>query len=73
MKVPTLAATDIDAGAPGAIEAFGAISANTRAINYMGLPSVRIRCLTKWQTGPGLASTQGASECRRRTMRGYSG
>ena len=44
MKVPTLAATDIDAGAPGAIEAFGAISANTRAINYMGLPSVSVPC-----------------------------
>jgi aspartyl-tRNA(Asn)/glutamyl-tRNA(Gln) amidotransferase subunit A len=44
MKVPTLAATDIDAGAPGAIEASGAISANTRAINYMGLPSVSVPC-----------------------------
>lgn len=44
MKVPTLAATDIDAGAPGAIEAFGTISANTRAINYMGLPSVSVPC-----------------------------
>jgi aspartyl-tRNA(Asn)/glutamyl-tRNA(Gln) amidotransferase subunit A len=44
MKVPTLAATDIDAGAPGAIEAFGAISTNTRAINYMGLPSVSVPC-----------------------------
>src|SRR5262249_1060026 len=44
MKVPTLAATDIDAGAPGAIEAFGAITANTRAINYMGLPSVSVPC-----------------------------
>jgi aspartyl-tRNA(Asn)/glutamyl-tRNA(Gln) amidotransferase subunit A len=44
MKVPTLAATDIDAGAPGAAEAFGAISANTRAINYLGLPSVSVPC-----------------------------
>jgi aspartyl-tRNA(Asn)/glutamyl-tRNA(Gln) amidotransferase subunit A len=44
MKVPTLAATDIDAGARGAIEASGAISANTRAINYMGLPSVSVPC-----------------------------
>jgi aspartyl-tRNA(Asn)/glutamyl-tRNA(Gln) amidotransferase subunit A len=44
MKVPTLAATDIDAGAPGAIEAFGAITANTRVINYMGLPSVSLPC-----------------------------
>jgi aspartyl-tRNA(Asn)/glutamyl-tRNA(Gln) amidotransferase subunit A len=44
MKVPTLAATDIDAGAPGAVEAFGAITVNTRAINYMGLPSVSVPC-----------------------------
>jgi len=44
MKVPTLAATDVDAGAPGAIEASAAISANTRAINYMGLPSVSVPC-----------------------------
>ena len=44
MKVPTLAATDIDAVAPGAVEAFGAISANTRAINYLGLPSVSVPC-----------------------------
>jgi aspartyl-tRNA(Asn)/glutamyl-tRNA(Gln) amidotransferase subunit A len=44
IRVPTLAATDIDAGAPGAIEAFGAVSANTRAINYMGLPSVSVPC-----------------------------
>src|SRR5262249_22163046 len=44
MKVPTLAATDIDAGAPGAVEAMGAISANTRAVNYMGLPSVSAPC-----------------------------
>src|SRR5262249_54779463 len=29
MKVPTLAETDIDAGAPGAVGAFAAISANT--------------------------------------------
>jgi len=44
MRVPTLAATNIDAGAPGAIEAFAAISANTRAINYMGLPSLSMPC-----------------------------
>jgi aspartyl-tRNA(Asn)/glutamyl-tRNA(Gln) amidotransferase subunit A len=44
MKVPTLAATDIDAGAAGAVEAFGAISINTRAINYLGLPSVSAPC-----------------------------
>jgi aspartyl-tRNA(Asn)/glutamyl-tRNA(Gln) amidotransferase subunit A len=42
--VPTLAATDIDAGAAGAVEAFGAISINTRAINYLGLPSVSAPC-----------------------------
>jgi Asp-tRNA(Asn)/Glu-tRNA(Gln) amidotransferase A subunit family amidase len=28
----------------GAVEAFGAITANTRAINYMGLPSVSVPC-----------------------------
>jgi aspartyl-tRNA(Asn)/glutamyl-tRNA(Gln) amidotransferase subunit A len=44
MKVPTLAATDIDAGAPGSVEAFAAITANTRAINYLGLPSVSVPC-----------------------------
>jgi aspartyl-tRNA(Asn)/glutamyl-tRNA(Gln) amidotransferase subunit A len=44
VKVPTLAATDIDAGTPGAIEAFAVISANTRAINYLGLPSVSVPC-----------------------------
>ncbi len=44
LKVPTLAATDIDAGTPGAVEAFTAVSINTRAINYMGLPSVSVPC-----------------------------
>ena len=44
MKVPTLQATDIDAGTPGAVEAFNAASINTRAINYMGLPSVSVPC-----------------------------
>jgi len=44
IKVPTLAATDIDAGTPGAIEAFNVISANTRVINYMGLPAVSVPC-----------------------------
>ena len=44
LKVPTLAATDIDAGTPGAVEAFNAVSINTRAINYMGLPSVSVPC-----------------------------
>jgi aspartyl-tRNA(Asn)/glutamyl-tRNA(Gln) amidotransferase subunit A len=44
MKVPTLAATDIDSGVPGSVEAFAQISANTRAINYLGLPSVSVPC-----------------------------
>ncbi len=43
-KVPTLRATDIDAGVPGAIESFNILTANTRAINYMGLPSVSVPC-----------------------------
>ncbi len=43
-RVPTLAETDIDSGRPGAIEAFNAVSVNTRAINYLGLPSVSIPC-----------------------------
>ncbi len=44
MKVPTLEATDIDAGTPGAIELFMDVSANTRPINYLGLPSVSAPC-----------------------------
>lgn len=44
VKVPTLAATDIDAGVPGALSSFNALVANTRAINYMGLPSVSTPC-----------------------------
>ena len=44
MKVPTLAATDIDAGTPGAIELFNDVSINTRPINYLGLPSVSVPC-----------------------------
>ncbi|MGE3915345.1 MAG: amidase [Hyphomicrobiaceae bacterium] len=42
--VPTLHETDIDAGTPGAVDAFNAVSANTRAINYLGLPSVSVPC-----------------------------
>ncbi|PZO03087.1 MAG: Asp-tRNA(Asn)/Glu-tRNA(Gln) amidotransferase GatCAB subunit A [Hyphomicrobiales bacterium] len=42
MKVPTLLATDIDAGTPGAIETFQDVSINTRPINYLGLPSVSV-------------------------------
>jgi aspartyl-tRNA(Asn)/glutamyl-tRNA(Gln) amidotransferase subunit A len=44
MKTPTLLATDIDAGTPGAIETFQDISINTRPINYLGLPSVSVPC-----------------------------
>lgn len=44
MKVPTLHATDIDAGTPGAIEVFQDVSINTRPINYLGLPSVSAPC-----------------------------
>lgn len=34
----------IDAGTPGAVEAFNAVSIYTRAINYMGLPAVSVPC-----------------------------
>lgn len=44
MKVPTLASTDIDAGVPGALDSFAAIAANTRPINYTGLPGVSVPC-----------------------------
>lgn len=44
MKVPTLLATDIDAGTPGAIGTFQDVSINTRPINYLGLPSVSVPC-----------------------------
>lgn len=44
MKVPTLLATDIDAGTPGAEKTFMDVSINTRPINYMGLPSVSVPC-----------------------------
>lgn len=43
-RVPTLAQTDVDAGSEGAVEAFMAVSANTRPINYLGLPSVSVPC-----------------------------
>ena len=42
--VPTLAETDIDSGRPGAIDAFNAVSSNTRSINYLGLPSISVPC-----------------------------
>lgn len=44
MKVPTVAETDIDSGLEGAIEAAMNVSANTRPINYLGLPSVSVPC-----------------------------
>ncbi|MFM9941476.1 MAG: amidase [Hyphomicrobiaceae bacterium] len=43
-RTPTLQETDIDAGTPGAIDAFNKVSVNTRAINYLGLPSVSTPC-----------------------------
>jgi aspartyl-tRNA(Asn)/glutamyl-tRNA(Gln) amidotransferase subunit A len=43
-KVPTIEATDIDKGTPGAIQLFHDVSINTRPINYMGLPSVSLPC-----------------------------
>ena len=43
-STPTLQETDIDAGTPGAIAAFNKVSLNTRAINYLGLPSVSVPC-----------------------------
>jgi len=44
MPVPTLAETDIDRRGAPAISSFNAISNNTRAINYLGLPSVSAPC-----------------------------
>ncbi len=43
-KAPTLLSTDVDAGTPGALDAFNMLSLNTRPINYMGLPSVSAPC-----------------------------
>jgi aspartyl-tRNA(Asn)/glutamyl-tRNA(Gln) amidotransferase subunit A len=43
-KVPMLAETDIDSGKPGTVDAFNAVSANTRVINYLGLPSISVPC-----------------------------
>jgi aspartyl-tRNA(Asn)/glutamyl-tRNA(Gln) amidotransferase subunit A len=43
-KVPTRAETDIDSGESGAVEAFSKCSINTRAINYLGLPSISVSC-----------------------------
>ena len=42
--LPTIEATDVDAGAPGTeIPAMG-IGANTRPFNYLGLPSLSVPC-----------------------------
>lgn len=43
-KVPTLHSTDIEAGVQGAADSFNVLTANTRAINYMGLPSISVPC-----------------------------
>ena len=42
--LPTLAATDIDAGPPGTEHSFMAVSANTRPFNYLGLPAISVPC-----------------------------
>ena len=44
VRTPTLHETDIDAGVPGAVNAFNKVSVNMRAINYLGLPSVSVPC-----------------------------
>ncbi|HEY5299515.1 MAG TPA: amidase [Acetobacteraceae bacterium] len=43
-RLPTLAATDIDAGDPEAIGRFLAVSDNTRPFNYLGLPAISLPC-----------------------------
>ncbi|MEZ5817725.1 MAG: amidase [Hyphomicrobiaceae bacterium] len=43
-KVPTRAETDVDSGRAGTIAAFNAVSANTRVVNYLGLPSISVPC-----------------------------
>jgi aspartyl-tRNA(Asn)/glutamyl-tRNA(Gln) amidotransferase subunit A len=42
--LPTLAATDIDRGPPGTEHAFMAVSANTRPLNYLGIPAISVPC-----------------------------
>ena len=44
IPVPTLLETDIDRHGPSAIDWFNTISSNTRALNYLGLPSVSVPC-----------------------------
>ena len=43
-KVPTLDATRMETGQPENIDAFGAVSLNTRPANYLGLPSISAPC-----------------------------
>jgi len=42
--LPTLAETDVDAGAPDAVSKSTAVVANTRPFNYLGLPVLSIPC-----------------------------
>lgn len=42
--LPTLAATDIDAGPPGTETLFQAVSSSTRPFNYLGLPGISVPC-----------------------------
>jgi aspartyl-tRNA(Asn)/glutamyl-tRNA(Gln) amidotransferase subunit A len=42
--LPTLEETDIDHGPPGTEKRFMAVSANTRAFNYLGLPAISVPC-----------------------------
>ena len=43
-KVPTLDATRMETGQPENIDAFGAVSLDTRPANYLGLPSISAPC-----------------------------
>lgn len=43
-RLPTLAETDIDHGPPGTETKFMAVSANTRPLNYLGLPAISVPC-----------------------------
>jgi aspartyl-tRNA(Asn)/glutamyl-tRNA(Gln) amidotransferase subunit A len=42
--LPTLEATSMEIGQPGAEERFMAVSINTRPFNYLGLPAISIPC-----------------------------
>jgi aspartyl-tRNA(Asn)/glutamyl-tRNA(Gln) amidotransferase subunit A len=39
---PTIAETDVDAGVEGAVPKFLSLSANTRPVNYLGLPAITV-------------------------------